>query len=182
MRRSRHPAVTALLVLILMATACGGANPAPPPSSAAGLAASPQPATATAAASATATATATASATPPPPTPTPAPPTPTQVPPTPAPAAAAPPSPAPPPAPPAAGNPANPVERGRALFLSLPCPACHRPDGSGDYGPRIASTALSFEQVLSQVREPRASMPPFSPSVVSDDQVRDIYAFLKSLP
>lgn len=77
---------------------------------------------------------------------------------------------------------AVPGPRRQALFLSLPCQGCHRPDASGDIGPRIANTSLSFEQVLNQVRNPREMMIPFSPAAVSDDQVRDIYAFLKSLP
>lgn len=62
------------------------------------------------------------------------------------------------------------------------CVGRHGEDAGGDYGPRIANTALSFEQVLAQVRQPSVRMPPFDPVVVSDDQVRDIYTFLKSLP
>lgn len=76
------------------------------------------------------------------------------------------------------GDPAN----GRALFLSLGCASCHRTDGSGFIGPRIANTALSFRQVLNQVRHPREAMPAFSDTIVNDQQVLDIYTYLKSLP
>ncbi|MBI2888067.1 MAG: cytochrome c [Chloroflexi bacterium] len=72
--------------------------------------------------------------------------------------------------------------KGRSLFLSVGCSGCHQPDGSGLIGPRIANTSLSFPEVLRQVRTPRQNMIPFDPSVLSDQDVLDIYAFLKSLP
>ncbi|MBI2886820.1 MAG: cytochrome c [Chloroflexi bacterium] len=128
---------------------------------------------------ATATPTSIPFAAPPPPTPilepTAAPPRPTA---TPLPQIAAPPpEPAPPPAV-AIGDPGA----GRTLFLTVGCSGCHGPDAGGDFGPRIASTTLAFQEVLSQVRRPRNMMTAFDPSVLSDQQVRDIYAFLKGLP
>lgn len=94
--------------------------------------------------------------------------------------AAPPPEPAPPQPPPtlASGNPVA----GKTLFLTVGCSGCHSADAGGDFGPRIANTTLSFQEVLSQVRRPRNMMTPFDPSVLSDQQVGDIYAFLKSLP
>ncbi|MSQ28638.1 MAG: cytochrome c [Dehalococcoidia bacterium] len=97
--------------------------------------------------------------------PTPRPPTETPVPPTPTP-------------PPPAGN----FQSGRQVFVTVGCSTCHRADGTGLVGPRIANTNLSFAEVLGQLRSPREGMPPFGPETVSDQQVRDIYAFLKSLP
>ena len=85
------------------------------------------------------------------------------------------PTPAPPP-------PAGNAQNGRQIFLTAGCSTCHQADGSGLVGPRIANTNLSFAEVLRQLRSPRESMPMFGPETVSDQQARDIYAFLKSLP
>jgi hypothetical protein len=46
----------------------------------------------------------------------------------------------------------------------------------------LAGTTLTFEKVRQQVREPRDKMVPFSPEAVSDESLRDIYAWLQSLP
>ena len=67
------------------------------------------------------------------------------------------------------------------LFTEKGCVACHGALAEGGFGPRIAGTALSFDQVLQQVRRPRDVMIPFSPEELSDDGVHDIYAYLRSL-
>lgn len=49
---------------------------------------------------------------------------------------------------------------------------------------KLAATTLSLDALQKQVRTPRdpaKGMPPFSPTQVSDAQLRDIYAWLKSL-
>lgn len=168
---------SALLLMFLMACQ-SAAQPTP----------TQPPATATSTASATATATATMApptATPTQePTATPVPPTPTRVPPTAAPTppapAAEPPPPPPPPPPPSDGGA---VAAGRTRYMAVGCSACHGPGGQGTFvAPKIGNTALTFEQVLSQVRNPRGAMESFPPSILSDQDVQNIYAFLKSLP
>lgn len=90
---------------------------------------------------------------------------------------------APPPAIPAAPPGLNPglVARGRQLYFQVDCAACHGDRGEGLDGPRIANTEWSFAEVLIQVRTPEDAMDPFPPSVLSDQDVRAIYEFLKSL-
>lgn len=71
---------------------------------------------------------------------------------------------------------------GEDLFFANGCNACHGDNGQGGIGPTIASTGFSFEQVLAQYRSPRGIMPPFDASRVADDEARDIYAWLQTLP
>ena len=78
---------------------------------------------------------------------------------------------------PAAGD----AERGARLFTSLPCSGCHGAMAQGQFGPPLAGTDLSYEEVRRQVRSPRDQMPAFSPERVSDRDLRDIYAWLRGL-
>lgn len=76
--------------------------------------------------------------------------------------------------------------KGKTIFLSQGCAACHGQLAQGDYGPKIAGTKLSFQQVLAQVRNPRnpdpaKSMTPFDAATLPDSQVADIYAYLQTL-
>lgn len=184
------------MLLLLAATGCQTAAPSPTPASQPNPQATAAPAftaTATPTSSPAATptpqpsATTQATATSAPPTPTTAPAAATAVPPTvapppPAPAPVPPPTQAPPPPPPPPPASGGNATAGRTLFLSVGCSGCHGQQGEGAFGPRIAKTSLAFEQVLQQVRTPRNLMPPFPPSDLSDQDVRNIYAFLQTLP
>lgn len=78
-------------------------------------------------------------------------------------------------------QPAGDVERGARLFSSLPCSGCHGAMAQGQFGPALAGTDFSYEEVQRQVRSPRNQMPAFSPERVSDQDLRDIYAWLRTL-
>jgi hypothetical protein len=52
----------------------------------------------------------------------------------------------------------------------------------GQFGPSLAGTTLSYEDVLTQVRAPWDRMVAFDETTVSDQDVRHIYAWLISLP
>lgn len=94
------------------------------------------------------------------------------------------PSPAPSPSPTeaAAGRIAANVEHGRQLFNRLGCVGCHGPQGEGSIGPTIAQTRLSLSTVIRQYRAPYQNMPRFGPDQVSEADIADIYAFLRTLP
>ena len=79
-----------------------------------------------------------------------------------------------------AGNAAN----GRKLFVSVGCYECHgyEAQGSTATGPRLGPRPIAFAALSKYVRHPTNQMPPFTPKVVSDAQLEDIYAFLRSLP
>jgi ubiquinol-cytochrome c reductase cytochrome c subunit len=95
--------------------------------------------------------------------------------PSPAPAAAAQGAPATPP-----GNAAN----GRKNFVSFGCYQCHgyEAQGSTATGPRLGPRPLAFAALSKYVRHPTNQMPPFTAKVLSDAELADIYAFLRSLP
>ena len=80
--------------------------------------------------------------------------------------------------------PTGNIERGAQLYTAKGCVYCHGTEAQGVEGqiPRIAGTRLSFVQVLAQIRHsPSGLMPSFPPDFISDNDARDIYAFLKSL-
>jgi mono/diheme cytochrome c family protein len=80
--------------------------------------------------------------------------------------------------------PAGDVERGRMLFMKDGCYECHGTEaqGGGYTGPRLAPSVVPLAVLLSQVRHPGGEMPPFTSKVLSDSEIVDIYAFLKSVP
>ena len=79
------------------------------------------------------------------------------------------------------GSVTGDAERGASVFGSLPCSGCHGAMAQGQFGPPLAGTNLTFREVRDQVRSPRGQMPAFSSERVSDRDLRDIYAWLKTL-
>lgn len=78
--------------------------------------------------------------------------------------------------------PQGSAENGKKLFTADGCYQCHGYAGQGapGYAPRIAPKLLPYQAFLNQLRRPRAEMPPYEAAIVSDQQVADIYAFLKT--
>jgi mono/diheme cytochrome c family protein len=70
---------------------------------------------------------------------------------------------------------------GQQLWQQKPCAGCHGTNARGGIGPRLAGTGLSFNQVLLQVRTGADPMPAFTEDEVSDLEVQQIYAWLRSL-
>lgn len=80
--------------------------------------------------------------------------------------------------------PTGDAKKGQQLFNSVGCWECHGRvgQGGGFSGPRIAPMALPYEAFLQQLRTPQNSMPPYEPKVLSNADVSNIYAYLKSIP
>jgi mono/diheme cytochrome c family protein len=81
--------------------------------------------------------------------------------------------------------PAGNVDSGKKLFVSAGCALCHNGEGQGGGpGPRLAPNPnmLAFKVFAQRVREPINSMPPYTTNVLSDQQLADIYAFLRTVP
>lgn len=80
--------------------------------------------------------------------------------------------------------PKGDAKAGQQLYVSIGCWECHgsQAQGGAVTGPRLAHTALPFPAVLQQLRVPQNAMPPYEPSVVSDEDVANIYVWLESLP
>ena len=96
---------------------------------------------------------------------------------------------APAPAPPAAAQaaPAAPpgnAANGRKLFVSFGCYQCHgyEAQGSSATGPRLGPCPIAFAAFSKYVRHPTNQMPPFTTKVVTDAELADVHAFLRSLP
>ena len=80
------------------------------------------------------------------------------------------------------GEPGNDVEEGLALYVSQQCWQCHGYEGQGGVaGVRLARTLLPFESFARLVRFTNL-MPAYSPRVLSDEQLRLIYAYVRSIP
>ena len=75
------------------------------------------------------------------------------------------------------------AENGKRLFLRDGCYECHGYAGQGSRdGARLASTSLNVQGVIRYVRRPTGAMPAFTDKVISDQELTDIYAYLKTLP
>jgi mono/diheme cytochrome c family protein len=82
--------------------------------------------------------------------------------------------------------PAGNADNGKRIYLADGCFMCHgRVGQGGGYNtpvPSLAKTELPFEPFKLQLRQPADDMPPYSEKVLTDQQVADIYAFVRSLP
>lgn len=74
------------------------------------------------------------------------------------------------------------AERGKKLFVNYGCYECHGRAAQGGVGPRLGPDPLPLSFIEKYVRHPTASMPPYTEKTVSDQELADIYAYLKSLP
>jgi len=75
------------------------------------------------------------------------------------------------------------ADNGKKLFAAYGCYECHGRQGAGaSTGPRIGPPAITLAAVLRYVRAPSGQMPPYTAKVVSDQDLTDIYTYLKSLP
>ena len=82
-----------------------------------------------------------------------------------------------------ADEPRGSAENGKKLFAAYGCYECHGRQGAGaSTGPRIGPPAITLAAVLRYVRAPSGQMPPYTAKVASDQDLADIYAYLKSFP
>ena len=61
------------------------------------------------------------------------------------------------------------------------CQLCHGLEGRGDLGPTLVPLGFDADYVLAVVREGYSQMPPISRRELSDDDVRQVVAYLESL-
>jgi mono/diheme cytochrome c family protein len=79
-------------------------------------------------------------------------------------------------------TPAGNAENGKKLYAQYGCYQCHGYAAQGGVGPRLAPRPLAFEAFSKYVRQPAGEMPPYTVKVVSNSQLADVYAFLRSVP
>jgi mono/diheme cytochrome c family protein len=76
------------------------------------------------------------------------------------------------------GNAAN----GKHLFDAMGCASCHGYEGQGSRdGPKL-NPPPAWPVTLLQMRMPRDLMPAYRETLVSDQQVADLYAHMMSFP
>jgi mono/diheme cytochrome c family protein len=81
--------------------------------------------------------------------------------------------------------PSGNAQNGKKLFNADGCYECHGRQGQGAAqtgAARIGPRQLSFEGFQSYVRKPANEMPPYSSKALPDQDLADIYAYLKSIP
>jgi mono/diheme cytochrome c family protein len=75
------------------------------------------------------------------------------------------------------GNAAN----GQKLFTTN-CQACHPSGGRvAGVGPKLLGTTRDDAYIQSNIRNGRNAMPAFSPDQISDQQIQDLIAYIRSL-
>jgi ubiquinol-cytochrome c reductase cytochrome c subunit len=75
------------------------------------------------------------------------------------------------------------ADNGKKLFASKGCWECHGYAGQGSRdGAKIAATVLNEQAFLRYVRKPSGAMPAFVEKILPDPELRDIYAYVKTLP
>jgi mono/diheme cytochrome c family protein len=76
--------------------------------------------------------------------------------------------------------PAN-AQNGKVLYAKYSCYACHGYDGHGGAGARLVPLAMTVARFTAYVHSPRR-MPPYTDKVLSDAQLADLFAYIKSIP
>jgi ubiquinol-cytochrome c reductase cytochrome c subunit len=82
-------------------------------------------------------------------------------------------------------TPAGNVQNGKKLFVADGCYECHGYLGQGAAqtgAARIGPPMLSYDGFQSYVRKPANQMPPYTSKALPDQDLADIYAYLKSIP
>jgi cytochrome c553 len=80
--------------------------------------------------------------------------------------------------------PAGNADNGKKLFVDRACYMCHglEAHSGGDQGPRIAGRVPAWPAFAKYVRQPTNQMIPYTDKVLSNQELADIYAWLKALP
>jgi len=75
------------------------------------------------------------------------------------------------------------VDAGGALYKKVGCYQCHANEAQGGLsGPRIGPNLFPFARFSEYIRKPTGEMPPYTPKVLSDQDVADIYAWVQARP
>jgi ubiquinol-cytochrome c reductase cytochrome c subunit len=82
------------------------------------------------------------------------------------------------------GGPSADAANGKRIYMAVGCYQCHGTVGQGSRqtGPHLAPNPLPYDAFAAQVRRPADSMPPYTTVVLSEQDLRDIYAYLVTMP
>ena len=77
-----------------------------------------------------------------------------------------------------AGN----AENGKKLFATYNCWSCHGSLGrAGGAAPAISPSRRTAEQLIQYIRKPAGAMPAYTSKSITDREIADIAAFLRSI-
>jgi len=86
-------------------------------------------------------------------------------------------------APVAAPTPAGNAATGKALYTKYTCFFCHGTAGQGGLaGARLAVVARNPQSFIRYVRRPSGQMPAYTEQILSDQELADIFAYVRDLP
>jgi len=78
------------------------------------------------------------------------------------------------------------AEKGKAAFMKYGCWQCHGTQGQGSVatsgGRVLAPDPLPYDHFSALVRSSKNGMPPYSATILPNDDLADIYAYLSSIP
>ena len=82
------------------------------------------------------------------------------------------------------GSMSSASEKGKQLFVKHGCWQCHgfSGQGGGVAGPALVPNVMPFEAMNSFVRNSNRAMPPYREAVLSDADMKEIHAYLVSIP
>lgn len=70
---------------------------------------------------------------------------------------------------------------GQKVWEAALCKNCHGEKGEGKYGAPLAGTTKTAADFIAQVRTPRQNMPAFTAAQISDADITNIHAYMKTL-
>jgi mono/diheme cytochrome c family protein len=76
------------------------------------------------------------------------------------------------------------AKKGQQYWNQYTCYGCHGFSGQNGPGLRLVPMKMPAQQLINMVRNPSQPnrMPPYSAKVLTDAQITDIWAYLKTLP
>jgi mono/diheme cytochrome c family protein len=77
------------------------------------------------------------------------------------------------------------LQNGRAVYMQNQCYSCHGTQGQGgerNAGPRIAPNPFPLVAFEMQLRKPRSVMPRYTERDIDAARLKDLYAFVQSMP
>jgi mono/diheme cytochrome c family protein len=69
---------------------------------------------------------------------------------------------------------------GKAPYQRV-CAGCHGETAQGDQGPSLVPMTLEYDELLAKVRGGGGEMPPISKTQMTDEDVKRVHEYLKSL-
>jgi mono/diheme cytochrome c family protein len=61
------------------------------------------------------------------------------------------------------------------------CASCHGQTAQGDVGPSLVPMTMNYDELLARVRQGGGEMPAIGKNTITDEQVKEILEYLKSL-